>query len=594
MRKGTFQSSSKALQPLYGSDLIVGMMRAFDIEYVAVNSGASFRWLHESLINYGGNVNPEIITCCHEETCVALAHGYAKAKGKPMAAVVHNIVGLQHASMAIFNAFCDRAPVIVLGGTGPMDLTKRRSWDWKHTALVQGNQVRDYVKWDDQPYTVSSIPESFVRGYRVATTEPQGPVYICYGADIQADVMPNGIPIPDIRRYAPAAPAQADSEAIRQAAEWLMEAKSPVIVADYVGKTPQACQSLIELAELLAIPVLDMMGRYNFPSDHPLDLTGAESEVLAQADLILGLEVKELFAALHIRDPHTGLSSPIVSPGARIIHISLWDQSIRSWATDIQRLCPVDLNIPADTTVALPHLVSLCREKLGEDEAKREQRRRRFTAIQDRHESLRRQWKARAVETRNESPISTAVLASEIWGAIKDDDWVLVNGDLEGWARKIWDLNRPGQFLGSSAGGGLGYGIGASLGAALALKERGALCIDLQPDGDLLYAATALWTAAHHRVPLLIIMFNNRCYHNSGAHVVDVANERERSVDRSHIGTRLEHPTVDFARLAQSMGVYGEGPIELPDHIAPALQRALRVVKERRAPALVDVVCQCR
>ena len=183
MRNIGLQPSGELSKAPYGSDLIVDMMRAFDIEYVACNSGASFRWLHDSITNYGDNTNPEIITCCHEETSVALAHGYAKTKGRPMAALIHDVVGLQHASMAIFNAWCDRAPVVVLGGGGPMDQSTRRHWDWMHSALVHGNLVRDFVKWDDEPHTVSSVPESFIRGYRVATTEPQGPVYICYDGD---------------------------------------------------------------------------------------------------------------------------------------------------------------------------------------------------------------------------------------------------------------------------------------------------------------------------------------------------------------------------------------------------------------------------
>ncbi len=594
MQNSRLQPQRNLPEAAYGSDLIVDMMRAFDIEYVALNSGASFKWLHDSLANYGGNANPEIITCCHEETAVALAHGYAKAKGKPMAAAVHNVVGLQHAAMAIFNAWCDRAPVIVLGGTGPMDLTTRRPMDWRHSALVQGNLVRDFVKWDDQPHTVTSVPESFIRGYRVATTEPQGPVYICYDADVQAARVENSGFIPDVGRYAPATLPQADPQALRQAATWLLASESPVIVADYVGKNPDACHALIELAELLAIPVVDVMGRYNFPSNHPLDLTGAKEEVLGQADLILGLEVRDLFDALHVRDPHTRLSSPVISPRVRIIHMSLWEQRIRSWVPDIQRLCPVDLNIPADTTVALPHLVTLCREMRSQDEAAEERYRKRFAHIQARHQTLRQQWRAKAEETRNERPVSTAKLAQEVWGAIKSDDWVLVNGQLDGWSRRIWDFTRPGQFLGASAGGGLGYGIGASIGAALALKDSGTLCIDLQPDGDLLYTNSALWTAAHHRIPLLIVMFNNRSYYNSERHAINVAQERERDMERRYIGTRLEHPTVNFAQLAQSMGVYGEGPIESPDQIAPALQRALKVVREHRAPALVDVICQNR
>ncbi len=483
------QDLSKAA---YGSDLIVDMMRAFDIEYIALNSGASFRWLHDSILNYGGNTTPEVIMCLHEETAVALAHGYAKAKGKPMAAVVHNVVGLQHASMAIYNAWCDRAPMMVLGGTGPMDLTTRRHWDWMHTALVQGNIVRDFVKWDDQPHVASNIHESFIRGFRIATTEPKGPVYICYDGNVQAERLESSVELPDISRYAPPTPPQADALTLERAAKWLIEAENPVIVADHLSDSADACRALVELAELLVIPVLDKFGRYNFPSDHSMNLTGAEEEILSQADLVMGLEVKDLFDALNIQSQQTQLFDSTVPSEARIIHMSLWEKRIDSWATTNYRLPRVDLNIPADPGVALPQLVRVCRQLLPEDKTFKERRKIRFARMEEKHKSLRDQWREQAKKTQTETPVSLATLAQEVWNAVKDYDWALVNGDLDGWVRRIWDFSKPAQFLGSSGGGGLGYGIGASIGAALAYKDTDTLCVDIQTDGDLMYADGAL------------------------------------------------------------------------------------------------------
>ena len=267
----------------YGSDLIVDVLRALGIEYAALNPGATFRGLHDSLVNYGGNERPGIIQCCHEEIAVAVAHGYAKAAGKPMAAIVHDVVGLQHASMAIFNAWCDRVPILVLGGTGPMAIEKRRPWiDWIHTALVQGQAVRDYVKWDDQPASLASIPEALIRGYRIATTEPQGPVYVCFDAELQEMPLSEKIPLPDVARHAPPSPVQADARALDAAASLLREAERPVIIAESVGRTAAAVDALVRLAERLAAPVIDLYGhgRFNFPNTHPLDLTGAEKELL--------------------------------------------------------------------------------------------------------------------------------------------------------------------------------------------------------------------------------------------------------------------------------------------------------------------------
>ena len=241
-------------QPEFGSDIVVNLLRAFGIEYAAINPGATFRGIHDSLVNYGGNQHPELILCCHEEIAVSLAHGYAKAAGKPMAAVVHNIVGLQHASMAIFNAFCDRAPILVLGGTGPMDTTRRRPWiDWIHTALVQGNLVRDYVKWDDQPASVAAIPEAFARAYRIAMTEPKGPVYLCFDAELQEGRLDKPIPLPDPARFAPASPPQADSRVLEEAARLLCEAEAPVILVESLVPYPRTLAALQQLAELLRI-----------------------------------------------------------------------------------------------------------------------------------------------------------------------------------------------------------------------------------------------------------------------------------------------------------------------------------------------------
>ena len=209
---------------LYGSDLMVEVLHTLGIHYIALNPGASYRGLHDSLVNFGHGEPPEIILCTHEEIAVALANGYTRATGEPMATGLHNVVGLLHASMAIFNAWCDRTPMLNLGGGGPQDATLRRSTDWVHSALVQGNLVRDFVKYDDQPYSLESVPESLLRAYRIATTEPKGPVYICLDADLQEQRISAPLLVPDMRLYrAPAAPAP-NPEALQEAAALLVNA----------------------------------------------------------------------------------------------------------------------------------------------------------------------------------------------------------------------------------------------------------------------------------------------------------------------------------------------------------------------------------
>ena len=579
----------------YGSDVIVDLLKALGIEYAAFNPGSSFRGLHDSIVNYGGNRQPEVIECCHEEVSVALAHGYAKATGRPMVAIAHDVVGLQHASMAIFNAWCDRVPVLVLGGTGPMDLTKRRPWiDWIHTALVQGTLVRDYVKWDDQPHTLAAVPESLLRAYRIAMTEPQGPVYVCYDVDLQESPVQDSVALLEPRHYGPPTRLAASADAVQQAAEWLVRAEHPVIVADAVGRHPEAVRSLVELAELLAIPVLDQGARFNIPNTHPLDCTGAEAELLPGADVVLALDVVDLFRALTRLERQTRTLRPLVSDAAKIIHISLADFATRSWTSDYQRLHRVDLPVAADTSVAIPQLLAACRDLLGEGSSHAERSAERAARIKAMHEAQRQGWRDRARQLAGQTQLAPATVAAALWDTIKDRDWRLVHGTLQGWARRLWEWTDPQQYLGGSGGAGVGYAAGAALGAALAHKGSGRLCIDLQPDGDLLACTSALWTAAHHQIPLLMVMHNNRSLYNSEEHAEEVARIRGRPVANKGIGTRLDEPPVDFATVARGFGLYAEGPVEDARALRPALERALKVVAEEGRAALVDVVAQPR
>ena len=578
-------------RPAFGSDLVVDLLRAVGVEHVAVNPGATFRGLHDSLVNYG-NGRPEMILTTHEEIAVAMAHGYAKARQTPMAAVVHDIVGLQHASMAMFNAFCDRAPVFVLGATGPMDATRRRPWiDWIHTALVQGNQVRDYVKLDDQPASVAAIPEAFLRAWRLARTEPQGPVYLCLDAGLQEEALDRPIALPDAARFAPAAPPHADPRAIDDAADRLARARFPVIVTEYLGRRGEATGPLCRLAELLAAPMIDMSaeysGRPSVPAAHPLDMSGARHEVLKDADLVLALDTASLVGALGVTDRSTR-EVRLLNDQTRVIAISLEDYAIRSWAHTYQSLAPVDLPIAADAALVLPALVAAVEDRLRRDGHAAE-RRARAERIGARHAALRAEWQAAVRLERGARPLAPAALSALVWDAIRGLDWVLANGTGKGWARRLWDWD-PARACGGSGGAGLGYGLPAALGVALAHRGSGKLCVNLQADGDLLYVISGLYTAAHHRIPLLTVMFNNRTYGNDEEHQEAVAKTRGRPVENKVVGIRIDDPAPDFAKIAQGFGVHAEGPLDSPAEVEAALGRALRVVRDEGRPALVDVL----
>jgi len=530
----------------YGSDLMVDLLRKLDLEYIAFNPGACFRGLHESIVNYGGNKNPEVILCCHEEIAVSLAQGYAKAALKPMAAVLHNIVGLLHATMSIYIDWLDQTPIFILGGTGPMAVEKRRPWiDWVHTALVQGTVVRDYVKWDDQPASIDSLAESFYRGYRTAMAEPKGSVYICLDAALQEQNINEDYILPEFDSYPLSSSPQADPAALYQAARLLVQAKHPVVMADYLGKNPSAVASLVELAELLALPVIDEGSRFNFPNTHPLDLssgrgvgspasakvsgetsTSTEDELKKEADVILGLDMRDFSFALTKIDAATRQLHSVVPETAKIIHISLQELLLRSWSSHIGKLQPMELSITADTSLALPSLIAICKEEMAKGDPI--DRKQRFAMLKARHDAQRKQWQQAAINTRTDKPISFSHLAAELWEVVKNEDWVLVNRTLGDWTRRLWNWTSPHQWIGANGGGSVGYGVAHSIGAALAHKGTGRLCIDIQPDGDFLYTPSALWTAAHSNIPLLVVMYNNRSYYNSENHQRVISQKRGR------------------------------------------------------------------
>jgi acetolactate synthase-1/2/3 large subunit len=567
----------------WGSDVIVDLLHAYGLPYAALNPGASYRGLHDSIVNYGGN-KPVMMLCQHEETAVQIAHGYAKATGKPMLAVLHNLVGLLHANMAIYYAYADRAPVFIIGATGPMDETKRRPRiDWIHSALVQGEAVRAYTKWEYQPTAIGGVPESFARAYSVMMTEPRGPIYMCYDAWLQEQPLGDEVAVPGETACKVPSSIAADPAALKQAADMLLAAKRPVIIAEFVGRDPEGFHALVELAETLGAPVYDVNSRLNFPSRHPLNLSMVK-DVFRDADLVLCLDTRDWERATTELVSSTRQVTSIVPQGCKWIDIGFGDLELSSWAMDYQRMAHADLRILADTTLAIPALTALLRPGVRRDE-------KRLEFIAELRKAADDQWEAEAKEGWDESPISVGRLAAEVWEVIRNEDWVLTAGTLDDWARKIWDFDQPHRHPGKSLGTATQFGI--SLGVALAHRGTGRLVIDLQPDGDLMFDAGALWVAAKHRIPMLVVMYNNRAYYNDWEHQIRMAKLRGTPVGRAYIGMDMDDPAPDFAGLAKSMGWYAEGPIDQARDVAPALNRAIQRVKAGQ-PALIDTITQKR
>jgi len=572
---------------------MVDVVKAVGLEYICANPGSSFRALHEAIVNYGGNTKPELITCCHEESSVAMAHGFAKIDGRPIGVMAHGTVGLQHAAMAVYNAYCDRVPVyIIVGNT--LDATERRPGvEWTHSVQDASSLVRDFSKWDDTPISLEHFAESAVRAYTLANTPPMGPVLLVADSELQERPVAADFAL-RIPKVTASAPPQGDMAAVAEVAKLLVAAENPVIVADRAARTPAGLARLIELAEALQAAVVDQGGRMNFPSRHPLNQSAQSRPTLAAADVILGLEVNDFWGTINTyRDQLHRSSRSILKPGARTIAISTRDLGVKANYQDIQRFPALDLSIAGDAEATLPSLIEAVKRLSTAD------RRRVFEArgktLAEASRNAYERSRADAGYAWDASPVTTARLSLELWEAIRHDDWSLASylNPVSGWPMRLWTFDRHYQFIGGSGGSGIGYTAPASTGAALANKKHGRLTVTIQPDGDLMYAPGILWTAAHHHIPLLMVMHNNRAYHQELMHLQRMANRHNRGVDRAHIGTTIDDPNIDYAKVAQGLGVHGEGPIENPADLAPALRRAIAVVK-RGEPALVDVVTQPR
>jgi len=576
-----------------GSDFMVDVLKTLNFEYLCANPGNSFRSLHESLISYGGNRTPEFITCCHEESSVAMGHGYAKIEGKPLLVCVHGTVGLQHASMAIYDAFCDRVPVyIVLGNFG--DAAERFGQvDWTHSAQDPAAMIRDYVKWDDRPVSLQGFSESAVRAYKIATTPPMMPVALVADHELQEYAISDGANL-SVPKLTMTSPPVGDSGAVAEIARLLVAAENPVLVTDRVARTPAGLAGLIELAETLQAPVVDRNGRMNFPTRHPLNHTERGGAAIANADVIAGLELTDFWSTVNsVGGQLNPVVRPSTKPGTKLVSITANELYMKSNYQDFQRYAAVDIAIAADAEATLPSLIEAVKRQITDDRKRTFQD--RGAKLATAHQQAMQAQRETAASGWDATPISTARMSSEIWAQIKDEDWSLVSNCqfVSRWPLRLWDFNKHYHYIGGEGGYGVGYGLPAAVGAALANRKHGRLTVNIQNDGDLMFAPGVLWTAAHHRIPLLIVMHNNRAYHQELMQVQMMADRHNRGITNASIGSVLVDPPIDYSKLAQGMGVHAEGPISDPDDLAPAIRRAIAIVKGGD-PALIDVLTQPR
>ncbi|UXN57995.1 thiamine pyrophosphate-binding protein [Phyllobacterium zundukense] len=570
------------------SDIIADLIKQYGFPFITLNPGASYRGLHDSLVNHNGD-EPPMLLCQHEKIAVQIAHGYAKASGQPLAVIVHNVVGLLHATMGIYYAYTDRAPVFVIGATGPMDEGKRRPRvDWAHTANVQGTQIRDYVKWDYQPGGMGGVVDSFARAYSIMMTEPQGPIYMCYDAALQEAPLSEPIALSSLTSTKTPSRIAPDPAALEEAADRLIAADWPVLVPQFVGRDKNGYSDMVALAETLGAPVADTQWRLNFPTGHPLDMR-MNRDVFKQADLITLLDCRDWERPTHENDRINRTLKPLFPEHCEWLDIGFADIEISKWATDYQRFPECAQRVLADTALALPALTSIIGKRAKDDAKLARKITERGQAVAEMHDAQRAKWREQAKVDWDASPITLPRLATEVWNKIQHEDWVLTTNAFEDWALKLWDFDRPYRWPGKALG--TGTQIGMATGVALAHRGTGRLVVDCQTDGDLLFDVGALWFAAKHKVPFLCVMHNNRAYYNDWEHQITVARQRGTPVERAYIGMDIMDPAPDFSTIARGFGWYAEGPIEDAKDIASALDRAIAQVK-RGVPALIDIITQ--
>ena len=541
----------------WGSDIAAAMLRRFGIPYVSLNPGASYRGLHDSLVNHLGNENPSMVLALHEDHAVSIAHGYAKATGEPMACVLHSNVGLMHGMMGLYNAWCDRVPMIVLGATGPVDAAARRPWiDWIHTSADQAGLIRDFVKWDNQPASPDALVEAMARANLLTRTEPTAPVYVCLDAGLQEASLSEEPAWPDLARIEAPSPSRAARRDAEAAATILNDAKRPLIFMGRVNWSNEGWDARVELAERLgAVVFTDLKNHAAFPTDHPAHiaptiprLTPATREVIAEADTILSLDWVDFGGVMG--------AAAIGNSRPKVIHASL-DHTLHNGAhMNYQRLGEADLRMAASADALVADLLEI----LGP--------------------GTKPVWREKFAPKSKESDgqIDVAAIATNLREVVDDPDKVSFAALCRGFPTELWPFRDPAAYLGKDGGGGIGSGPGLSVGAALALSERGRQTIAILGDGDFCMGAMAIWSAAHSKIPLLVLINNNRSYFNDELHQETVARRRNRPVENRWIGQRISDPNVDIAKLSEAQGAVGIGPVTELSQLTSALEQGLEVL----------------
>lgn len=548
----------------FGSDLIAETIRALGVQHVTLNPGSSFRGLHDSLVNHLGNRNPQMLLCLHEEHAVSIAHGWAKVTGEPMAVLLHANVGLMHASMAIYNAWCDRVPMVIFGATGPVDADQRRPWiDWIHTSRDQAALIRPFVKFDDQPASLAASLDGIARAHAITRTAPHGPTYVCFDVTVQEDPAPDNVPVPDVARYQPPEPPSVAHKTVATLVEMLKAASKPVFLMGRMSRSEDDWARRVALAEATHAKVItDIKTGATFPTDHPAHvgppsffIAGAPAQALAEADLILAFDWVDTAGTLRQ-----------AKASADLINITLDHQLANGWSLDHMAHPPARLHIAAlpDTIIAaLTDAMGLDRTPLANGTPR-----------------------ADVPIDVPDGPLSMPNFAAALAAGLGDETTCLVRLPL-GWDGGSRPFRHPLDYLGYDGGAGIGSGPGMLVGAALALEGSGRIPVGVLGDGDTMMGISAFWTAARYGIPLIAIVCNNRSYFNDEVHQEKVAVMRGRPVGNKSVGQAIAEPDIDFGKLAEAQGLHAIGPVSTTQDLVAAIAEALETVRAG-SPVLID------
>ena len=545
-------------EDVWGSDPIAAMLRELQIPYISLVPGATYRGLHDSIVNMLGNRMPQIVLSIHEENAVAVAHGYAKVTDRMIAAAVHANVGLLRTPMAVYNAWCDRAPILMLGATGPWDATKRRPWiDWVHTSADQGGLIRNFIKWDNQPGSPEAAMEALLRASQIAQTAPKGPVYVNLEVEMQEERIATMPAIPDASRYPVPKATLPAPDLVATAARLLSQAQRPLVLVGRCSRSAEGWRQRIALAEKLNAPVLTSIKlAASFPTDHRLhpvppfqQLLPEAKELIAAADVILSLDWLDLAGtfqqALGARD----------ATKAKVIHVSCDAHSHRGWSMDHQGLAPMDVYLMCETDAAVPLLLEASTAR-----------------------SAAPMLPARVPLPPIPEEVSLRGVGVALEAATRGLDTCYTRLPL-GWSGAYTHFRHPLDYIGHDGGAGVGSGPGMTVGAGLALKGSGRIPVALMGDGDFLMGNTAVWTAAHYQIPCLMVVCNNRSFYNDERHQGRMAKSRGRPEENKWIGQHLTQPDIDIAGMARMMGAEGIGPVDKVPEVLPAIEKGLAIAR---------------